>query len=160
MRRAQDVRKQLLGIMERYSQRIVSCAPKFDAVRKAICAGFFTHAAKRDAQEGYKSVVENQPVFIHPSSALFNKSPEWVIYHELVLTTKEYMREVTAIEPRWLAEVAPTFFQVADPRRLTGRKLAEKIVPLYNKFEGPDDWRLSTRLHNQRRGGGSSGRFR
>jgi ATP-dependent RNA helicase DHX8/PRP22 len=27
-------------------------------------------------------------VYIHPSSALFNKSPEWVLYHELVMTTK------------------------------------------------------------------------
>ncbi len=39
-------------------------------------------------------MVEQQPVFIHPSSALFQHQPDWVIYHELVLTTKEYMREV------------------------------------------------------------------
>jgi HrpA-like RNA helicase len=35
-------------------------------------------------------------VYIHPSSSLFNRNPEWVIYHELVLTSKEYMREVRA----------------------------------------------------------------
>lgn len=35
--------------------------------------------------------------FPHPSSSLFNKNPEWLLYHELVLTTKEYMREVMAI---------------------------------------------------------------
>ena len=46
-------------------------------------------------------MVENQPVYIHPSSALFNKNPEWVIYHELVLTTKEYMRSVMAFDPKW-----------------------------------------------------------
>ena len=40
------------------------------------------------------AVVEQQPVFIHPSSALFQHQPQWVVYHELVLTTKEYMREV------------------------------------------------------------------
>lgn len=33
-------------------------------------------------------------MYIHPSSALFQRQPDWVIYHELVLTTKEYMREV------------------------------------------------------------------
>lgn len=42
----------------------------------------------------FLAVVENQPVFIHPSSALFQHQPQWVVYHELVLTTKEYMREV------------------------------------------------------------------
>ena len=63
-------------------------------VRKAICSGFFMHAAKKDPQEGYKTMDEGQVVYIHPSSALFNRAPEWLIYHELVLTTKEYMREV------------------------------------------------------------------
>ena len=36
-------------------------------------------------------------VSIHPSSSLFHRQPEWVVYHEVVQTTKEYMREVTAI---------------------------------------------------------------
>lgn len=31
---------------------------------------------------------------IHPNSSLFEKSPKCVIYHELVLTTREYMRNV------------------------------------------------------------------
>lgn len=41
--------------------------------------------------------------------------PLRVVYHELVLTTKEYMREVTTIDPRWLVEFAPAFFKVSDP---------------------------------------------
>lgn len=61
---------------------------------QAICSGFFFHAARKDPQEGYKTVVEQTPVFIHPSSALFQRQPDWVLYHELVLTSKEYMREV------------------------------------------------------------------
>lgn len=143
MKRAQDVRKQLQGIMERYEQEIRSCGADWDRIRKAICAGFFTHAARRDPQEGYKTVVEAQHVFLHPSSALFNKAPEWVVYHQLVMTTKEYMREATAIDPRWLVQVAPTFFRQADPRILSKRKLEERIVPLHNRHEGPDDWRIS-----------------
>ena len=69
-------------------------------------------------------MVEGNPVYIHPSSALFNKvggrskevpkknrkaltksqrvlcpkqNPEWLIYHELVMTTKEYMRNVSGL---------------------------------------------------------------
>ncbi|KAI9137264.1 P-loop containing nucleoside triphosphate hydrolase protein [Paraphysoderma sedebokerense] len=135
MRRAQDVRKQLLGIMDRYHQDVVSCGRDYNRVRKAICAGFFRHAAKKDPQEGYKTLVEGTPVYIHPSSALFNKNPEWVIYHELVMTTREYMREVTAIEPKWLVEVAPNFFKEADPNKISKRKAKEKIEPLYNKHQ-------------------------
>ena len=48
---------------------------------------------------------DSQPVFVHPSSAIFNHSVEWVVYHTLVLTSKEYMREVTQIDPKWLLEV-------------------------------------------------------
>lgn len=51
----------------------------------------------RDVLQGYKTVVEQTPVFIHPSSALFQRQPDWVIYHELVLTSKEYMREARTL---------------------------------------------------------------
>ncbi|KAJ1657800.1 DEAH-box ATP-dependent RNA helicase prp22 [Dispira simplex] len=150
MRRALDIRKQLLGFMDRYKHDMVSCGKNYTQVRRAICAGFFTHAAKKDPTEGYKTLVEGTPVFIHPSSALFNKSPEWVIYHELVLTTKEYMREITAVEPKWLVEVAPRFFRVADANKISRRKRQEKIEPLYNKFAKPNEWRISRVKRNTR----------
>lgn len=143
LKRAQDVRKQLLGIMDRYKQEVISCGRNYKKVLKAICGGFFRHAAKKDPQEGYKTLVEGTPVFIHPSSSLFNRQPEWVIYHELILTTKEYMREVIAIEPKWLVEVAPTFFKTTDPNKISKTKRQEKIQPLYNKFEKPNEWRIS-----------------
>lgn len=66
-----------------------------------------------------------------------------VIYHELVLTTKEYMREVTAIDPKWLVEFAPNFFRFSDPTRLSKQKKQQKIEPLYNKYEDPNSWRIS-----------------
>ncbi|KAK4705403.1 ATP-dependent RNA helicase DHX8/PRP22, partial [Phenoliferia sp. Uapishka_3] len=130
MRRAQDVRKQLLGIMDRYKHEILSCGKNFNRVRRAITSGYFRHAAKKDPQEGYKTLVEGTPVFLHPSSALFNRAPEWCVYHELVLTTREYMREVCAIEPKWLTEVAPNFFKVANQNTISRRKKSEKIGKL------------------------------
>ena len=102
-------------------------------MRRAICSGFFRHAAKKDPQEGYKTLVEGTPVYIHPSSALFNRAPEWLIYNTLLLTTREYAQTVTAVEPKWLVEVAPQFFKVADANKISKRKQQEKIEPLYNK---------------------------
>lgn len=43
-----------------------------------------------DATEGYKTLVEGTPVSIHPSSALFQRPPEWCIYYELVLTASKH----------------------------------------------------------------------
>ncbi|CDY13640.1 BnaA06g32830D [Brassica napus] len=145
LRRAQDVRKQLLSIMDKYKLDVVSAGKNFTKIRKAITAGFFFHGARKDPQEGYRTLVENQPVYIHPSSALFQRQPDWVIYHDLVMTTKEYMREVTVIDPKWLVELAPRFFKVADPTHMSKRKRQERIEPLYDRYHEPNSWRLSKR---------------
>jgi ATP-dependent RNA helicase DHX8/PRP22 len=147
MRRAQDVRKQLLTIMDRYRFDMVSAGKNYNKVRKAICSGFFAHAAKKDPQEGYKTLVEGQPVYIHPSSSLFQRNPDWVIYHELVMTTKEYMREVTTIDPKWLVELAPKFFKAADPRKAK-RKPAEKLQGLWDS-RNPEEWKPKKPRNNE-----------
>ncbi|GJQ85215.1 hypothetical protein Trydic_g13056 [Trypoxylus dichotomus] len=143
LKRAQDVRKQLLGIMDRHKLDVVSAEKNTVRVQKAICSGFFRNAAKKDPQEGYRTLVDSQVVYIHPSSALFNRQPEWVIYHELVQTTKEYMREVTTIDPKWLVEFAPAFFKFSDPTKLSKFKKNQRLEPLYNKYEEPNAWRIS-----------------
>jgi ATP-dependent RNA helicase DHX8/PRP22 len=146
LKHAQDVRKQLVTIMDRYKLDIVSTGRNYVKVRKAIVSGFFAHAAKKDPQEGYRTLLDGQNVFIHPSSALFHAQPEWVIYHEVVLTTKEYMREVIAVESSWLVELAPRFFRKADPNKLSRHKKKERIEPLFDKYATDQDaWRLSKR---------------
>ncbi|PGH35675.1 ATP-dependent RNA helicase DHX8/PRP22 [[Emmonsia] crescens] len=156
MRRVQDVREQLVTIMERYKHKIVSCGRNTTKVRQALCSGFFRNAARKDPQEGYKTLIEGTPVYMHPSSALFGKAAEHVIFHTLVLTTKEYMHCTTSIEPKWLVEAAPTFFKVAPTDRLSKRKKAERIQPLHNRFAGDDDWRLSAQRRQGRGGGGGT----
>ncbi|MCJ1390902.1 DEAH-box ATP-dependent RNA helicase prp22 [Xylographa bjoerkii] len=156
MRRAQDVRQQLVSIMERYKHQVVSCGRNTMKVRQALCSGFFRNAARKDPQEGYKTLIEGTPVYMHPSSALFGKPAEHVIFHTLVLTTKEYMQCTTGIEPKWLVAAAPTFFQFAATDRLSKRKKAERIQPLYNRFAGEDDWRLSAQKRQGRGGGGGT----
>lgn len=126
-----------LNVCLRYKHDILSAGKDYNRVRRAICSGFFRNAAKKDPQEGYKTLVEGTPVYIHPSSALFNRNPEWCIYHELILTTREYCHNVTAIEPKWLVEVAPQFFKVADANKISKRKKQEKIEPLFNKVCSP-----------------------
>ena len=133
MRHVRDVRTQLVGIMDWHKHEVVSVGRDHNRVRRVICSGFFRNAAKKDPQEGYKTLVEGTPVYIHPSSALFNRPPEWCIYHELILTTREYCHNVLSVEPKWLVEVAPQFFKVADANKISKRKRQEKIEPLYNK---------------------------
>jgi ATP-dependent RNA helicase DHX8/PRP22 len=157
MMRVRDVREQLLTIMARHKHKIISCGRNTIKVRQALCSGFFRNSARKDPAEGYKTLVEGTPVFLHPSSALFGKPAEHVLYHMLVETTKEYMHLCSAIEPKWLVEAAPTFFKVAPTDRLSKRKKAERIQPLHNRFAGEDDWRLSAQKRQGRGGGGTWG---
>jgi pre-mRNA-splicing factor ATP-dependent RNA helicase DHX16 len=53
-------------------------------------------------------------VHIHPGSSLRESLPRWVVYHELVLTSKEYMRTVSEIRPEWLVEIAPHYYSKND----------------------------------------------
>ncbi|CAN3358906.1 pre-mRNA-splicing factor ATP-dependent RNA helicase Prp22p [Diutina catenulata] len=146
MRRAYDVRKQLVSIMDRSKQPILSCGSDLDSIRRAIVAGFFKHSAKRDRYEGYRTVAEQNPVFIHPSSCLFGKHPEYVVYHSLLLTTREYMHCATEIKPQWLSEAAPHYFGITDAASLHQKKRAEKITPIRD-----GGWRLSAQAEKKRK---------
>ncbi|XP_023802338.1 putative pre-mRNA-splicing factor ATP-dependent RNA helicase DHX16, partial [Cyanistes caeruleus] len=92
---------------------------------QAITAGFFYHTA-RLARGGYRTVKHQQPVFIHPNSALFSLQPRWVLYHELVCTSKEFMRQVMEIDSSWLLEVAPHYYQAKELEDGSGRKMPKK----------------------------------
>lgn len=59
-----------------------------------------------------RAIANGRTVSIHPSSVLFGQKPDCVIYNELVRTSREYMRDLTRIDPLWLPEVAP---QVSRP---------------------------------------------
>ncbi|PKK16787.1 putative pre-mRNA-splicing factor ATP-dependent RNA helicase DHX16, partial [Columba livia] len=92
----------------------------------AITAGFFYHTA-RLTRGGYRTVKHQQPVFIHPNSCLFSEQPRWLLYHELVFTTKEFMRQVIEIESSWLLEVAPHYYQAKELEDTSGRKMPKKV---------------------------------
>jgi len=63
----------------------------------------------------YRTVRGLQPVHVHPSSVLFNtankKLPEFLVYAELLITSKQYMRNVSAVDGAWLTELYPTRFK-------------------------------------------------
>lgn len=68
-----------------------------------------------------------QTVMIHPNSALFEELPRWVLYHELVFTTKEYMRQVIEIESKWLLEVAPHYYKPKELEDSTNKKMPKVV---------------------------------
>lgn len=123
MKRARDVREQLEGLMDRIEVEIKSNPHDIMNLCKAITAGYFYHTARLGKGGQYKTVKHNQPVMIHPNSSLFEDLPRWLIYHELVFTTKEYMRQVIEIENSWLLEVAPHYYKAKELEDTSTRKM-------------------------------------
>jgi len=120
MKRARDVRDQLVALCQRTEVSLVEHphdASRNDAIGKAITSGFFYNVAKLDKSGGsFRTVKTGHSVFIHPSSCLAKEEvpPAYVVYHELVLTSKEYVRQATAIKKEWLIEVAPQYYKAKD----------------------------------------------
>jgi ATP-dependent RNA helicase DHX8/PRP22 len=141
-----DIRKQLLATFDRYALDVVSCERNTKRVCQAIASGFFMNVAKKDPQEGYKTLVDAQTVYIHPGSVLFQKNPDWVLYFDLIVTSKEYMSKCMVVDPKWLPEVAPRFYKPAEGGgKMSKAKKRVKIEPLFDKFAPKDMWRLSKR---------------
>lgn len=143
LKRAKDVRSQILKIFDDMNLPLKSSNNDPDLIRKSLVAGFFMNAAKRDSEMGYKTIAGDTNVSIHPSSSLSGREYEYVIYHSITLTSREYMSTVTAIESPWLLELAPHFYKLSEGISSAAKKA--KITPLYNKFaKDQNSWRLSS----------------
>ncbi|MCJ1352721.1 MAG: hypothetical protein MMC33_002705 [Icmadophila ericetorum] len=118
--RARDVRDQLAKLCDRVEVTISSCgAADLPPILKSITAGFFPHAARlQRGGDTYRGVKNGMTVHLHPSSTLFQVNPKWVIYYELVLTSKEFMRGNMPLQPEWLTEVAPHYYKKQDLENL------------------------------------------
>uniref|UniRef100_A0A8C8XEJ7 DEAH-box helicase 37 n=1 Tax=Panthera leo TaxID=9689 RepID=A0A8C8XEJ7_PANLE len=93
-------------------------------LRQIVVAGLGDHLARRVQSEdlpddkwknAYKTPLLDDPVFIHPSSVLFRELPEFVVYQEIVETTKMYMKGVSAVEVQWIPALLPSYCQFDKP---------------------------------------------
>lgn len=124
---ADHVRLQLRRIMEREELELMSTPFEdkryYENIRRALVAGFFMQVARREGTgKTYVTVKDNQNVLLHPSTVL-GQDCEWVVYNEFVLTTKNYIRTVTAVRPEWLLV---SFF--VSSRSLFGKRISGWIA--------------------------------
>ncbi|KAG1822834.1 P-loop containing nucleoside triphosphate hydrolase protein [Suillus subaureus] len=122
---AVNVREQLEQTMGRFELAVVSMRDQREmslAIKQALCCGFFMQVAHMVGGMGdYMTMKDNQACYLdlrgatalHPSCGL-DTQPEWVIFHEFVLTTRPYIRTVTDVRPEWLLEYAPLYFDLKN----------------------------------------------
>ncbi|XP_034251068.1 pre-mRNA-splicing factor ATP-dependent RNA helicase PRP16 [Thrips palmi] len=119
MRKVREVRQQLKDILDQQKLDCVSCGTNWDIIRKCICSAYFHQAARLKGIGEYVNSRTGMPCHLHPTSALFGMgfTPDYVVYHELIMTAKEYMQCVTAVDGQWLAELGPMFFSIKETNR-------------------------------------------
>lgn len=132
LKRAKDVRQQLERLCSRTGIPVVEDdnADKKLLIQKSITAGFFPNIARLSKMgDSYRSLKKNQAVFIHPSSVLYpvKPPPKLILYHELVLTSKEFMRNCMLIEENWLHELAPHYYNSKELDLLGAKNVSKKI---------------------------------
>ncbi|XP_001624631.2 ATP-dependent RNA helicase DHX33 [Nematostella vectensis] len=111
MKLVMDIRKQLREICIRLEIKLQSCGKDSATLRQCLCRGLFMNSAELQLDGTYQTLNHRETVAIHPSSSLFMSKPAYVVYNELVHTSKCYMRDVSVVSCDWLLEAAPGFFQ-------------------------------------------------
>lgn len=133
---ADDVRGQLTDMMKKVGIPVKDDVPlqsNVTQIKKCLLSGYFTQVSILQKNNVYltsnnylTSVKDSQVVVIHPSSVLTYR-PQYVLYHELVLTKKNYMRTVMDIKPTWFYEIAPEYFRPETVKNIETRKALLKV---------------------------------
>ncbi|PNW80770.1 hypothetical protein CHLRE_07g329150v5 [Chlamydomonas reinhardtii] len=115
LRKAEDIYTQLVRFMGHpcppgLGLPLATCGDETTPLRRALTAGLFPHAARLQPDGSYRVIATGRQVFLHPSSVLLERKPDCLVFNELMHTTRTYARDATAIEARWLPELAPAFF--------------------------------------------------
>ncbi|KAL2233707.1 probable pre-mRNA-splicing factor ATP-dependent RNA helicase DEAH4 [Sesamum indicum] len=128
-----DVRKQLTQIMQKIAKGSMDVKTSqkrkegqdYRPLRKALCSGFANQLAERMIRHnGYRTLgFKSQLVQVHPSSVLKPDEdgmlPNYVVYHELIATSRPYMRNVCAVEMQWVRPVLAKLDKI-NVRKLSG----------------------------------------
>ena len=122
-------------------QQPSSCSPDYEPFLRCLVSAFHLNIARKDdggeslrssvstykgrdqkttgvnsTSAPYKTIRGGRDVYLHPSSMLGaligrNKLPDHVVFAELLVTTKSYIHNVTAIDGSWLTEIHPNLYK-------------------------------------------------
>ncbi|WP_336857175.1 ATP-dependent RNA helicase HrpA [Sinomonas albida] len=110
-------------------------AGKHDAVHQSLLAGLLSHIGLLDERKREYAGARGTRFAIFPGSALFKKSPTYVMAAELVETSRLWARTAAKIDPEWAELVAPHLVKrsYSEPHwsKRMGSVMAYEKVTLY-----------------------------
>ncbi|KAJ9252727.1 hypothetical protein DTO207G8_4513 [Paecilomyces variotii] len=123
MLRAVSIRAQLKRYLERFgiqvdeslssNEKQTDLSRQPEKIQRCLTTGYFAHAAKMQPDGTFKTVSGGLTLHAHPSSLMFNRKADWVIFHEILQTgDKTFIRDITKIEKGYLVEYAPEYYRI------------------------------------------------
>ncbi|WP_026551136.1 ATP-dependent RNA helicase HrpA [Arthrobacter sp. H20] len=101
----------------------------------SLLAGLLSHIGLYDQRKREYAGARGTRFAVFPGSALFKKSPDWVMAAELVETSRLWARVAAKFDPLWAEEVAPHLVKrsYSEPHwsRKMGAVMAHEKVTLY-----------------------------
>lgn len=117
MQSADNIRDQLSKILKKLNIPAISMKitdpDYYTNISRCLTAGLFMQAAHLQRQGHYLTVKDQQVVAIHPSSVIDTK-PQWVLFQEFVLTSRNYVRTVGITRLEWLIELSPHYYDLEN----------------------------------------------
>ncbi|KAK5941744.1 hypothetical protein PMZ80_005695 [Knufia obscura] len=134
--RAVSIRAQLRRYLERFGYRI----PDLDTgsaqqkqhetastdvttrILRCLTSGYFMNVARMNPMDGTfrplsASKQNSITMHAHPTSLMFNRKAEYVLFHELLETgEKVYIKDISKIEKSWITELGGSYYQVKERR--------------------------------------------
>ncbi|MFE2065709.1 ATP-dependent RNA helicase HrpA [Streptomyces sp. NPDC059467] len=109
IREWQDIYTQLRTVAKQMGIHLNEEDAPGDRVHVSLLAGLLSHIGMKDVKDGAKNEylgARNAKFAIFPGSALFKKTPRFVMSAELVETSRLWARVNAKIEPEWVEPLA------------------------------------------------------
>ncbi len=135
VREWQDIHAQLRRITRELGLTVQRGAADPDVIHRSLLAGLLSHVGHRDRDGFEYRGARNARFAIAPGSALFKRSPRWVMAAELVETNRLWARGVAPVHPEWIEELGEHLLtrSYTDPRwdAERGAAVASETVSIY-----------------------------
>eukprot|EP00210_Caulerpa_lentillifera_P000337 g330.t1 len=110
--------------LESSSRVVINSRPNeeiLDCLRRCILAGWCDQVCRREPSSitkssPYKSCSSDLEFELHPSSVLYKQRPDFVVYvHAMQSSEKNYLHDVTKVDPNWLFAASRVLCEVIHP---------------------------------------------
>lgn len=126
MKEAEKINENLKTYLKKYNINIQrSLDQDGEDILKAFLKGFFLNVAQKQGDNSYRSLRWNYPLHIHPTSVLYSILPEYVVFNEVTVTAKNYMKEVSIVKKEWIVELANGFYVDKTEKTIDDNRIRE-----------------------------------